>query len=112
MKEFMLLMVGNDAGDASPEEMQRRMGEYQVWMKEMMERGNLKTGQPLEGTGALLIDKDTVLTDGPFLESKEIIGGYVIMRAEDREQAIELAKACPLLAHCRILVRPIMEVPA
>jgi hypothetical protein len=82
------------------------------WMQKMMSEERLKVGQPLEPTGRLLTDKDTVLTDGPFLEPKEIIGGYVIVKANDLDEAVEIAKGCPLLAHCEIFVRPVLQVPS
>jgi hypothetical protein len=112
MKEFMLIMKGDDSKQASPEEMQSRMQGYMTWMKKMMAEGRLKAGQPLEPRGVWLKDADHVATDGPFLEPREIIGGYVILLADDLEQAAELAKACPLLSHCEIFVRPLVEIPA
>jgi hypothetical protein len=111
MSDFMFLMQGDDSHQASPEEMQERMQGYMTWMKRMMTEGRLVAGQPLEPRGAMLTDRDTVVTDGPFLEPKEIIGGYVIVRAADLEEATALAKECPLLAHCAICVRPLVDVP-
>ena len=111
MNEFMLLMKGDDSQQASPDEMQQRMHDYMGWMKKMTESGNLKGGQPLLPTGTLLTNKGTVLTDGPFLEPKEIIGGYVILLADDLNAVTEMARSCPLLEHCEIMVRPLMNVP-
>ena len=110
MKEFLLLMKGDDSQQASPEEMQQRMQSYRTWMKGIMESGNLKAGQPLEPRGKHLVNKQTILTDGPFLEPKEIIGGYIIILAKDLNAATEIAKDCPLLEHCEIMVRPLMNV--
>jgi len=112
MKEFMLLMQGDDSQQASPEEMQQRMQDYMGWMQQMEQSGKLKAGQPLEPRGALLIDKDTVITDGPFLEPKEIIGGYIIIDAADLDEATAIAKTCPLIEHCAIHVRPLVNVPS
>ncbi len=110
MKEFLLLMKGDDSFDASPEEMQQRMHDYRNWIKQMMDEGRFVAGQPLEATGAHLIKADQVLTDGPFLEPKEIIGGYIIIKATGLEEAINKSKTCPLLSHCEIYVRPLMNV--
>ena len=110
MAEFMLLMRGDDSPQASPEEMQHRLQSYMTWMQARIAEGSLKGGQPLEPRGAHLVNKTTVVTDGPFLEPKEIIGGYVILEAADLAQATELARGCPLLDHCEIFVRPILEV--
>jgi len=80
------------------------------WMQEMMQSGKLKTGQPLENTGALIQSADQIITDGPFLEPKEIIGGYIIINANDLDEAISEAKHCPLLEHCQIMVRPVLDM--
>ena len=111
MKEFILLMQGDDSQNASPTEMQARMESYVTWMKKMTADGKLKGGQPLEPTGALLENKKTVVTDGPFLEPKEIIGGYIVVLANGLDDAVEIAKGCPLLDHCRIMVRPVLNMP-
>lgn len=110
MDEFMLLMKGDDSQDASPEEMQQRMQDYMKWMQDMSSNGSYTSGQPLMPTGHHLLNKDEVLTDGPFLEPKEIIGGYIIVRANDLNHATEIAKTCPLIEHCEIYVRPLMKV--
>jgi hypothetical protein len=111
MKDFLLLMKGDDSKDVSPDEMQQRMQGYMQWMQKMMSEDRLKAGQPLEPRGNWLKDKNTVLTDGPYLEPKEIIGGYVILSALDLDEATQLAKQCPLLNHCEIFVRPLLEIP-
>jgi hypothetical protein len=111
MKEYLLLMKGDDSAEAGPEEMQKRMQDYMAWMQKMVSEERWVAGTPLEASGALLKDSETVITDGPFLEPKEIIGGYVILKASDQNEANELAKACPLLGHCEIYVRPVMVMP-
>ena len=111
MQEFMLLMKGDDSNDITPDEMQKRMQDYRAWMEGIMGDDKYMAGQPLLPTGKHLIDKETVLTDGPFLEPKEIIGGYIIIKANDIDDAVEIAKTCPLIRHCEIYVRPIMNVP-
>ncbi len=111
MSEFMLLMKGDDSADASPEEMQGRMQGYMAWMQKMTGEGRLVAGQPLEPRGVRIVDAETVITDGPFLEPKEIIGGYVIVKAKDLDEAINIAMGCPLLHHCEIFVRPVFSMP-
>lgn len=110
MSEFMLLMKGDDSQTVSPEQMQARMQAYMVWMKKMTESGSLRAAGPLEPTGRHLKNADTVVTDGPFLEPTEIIGGYVIVAAADIDEATELARGCPLLEHCEIMVRPLIAI--
>ena len=110
MKEFMLLMKGDNSKAASPEERQTRMQSYMTWVQAMLAEGRLKAGQPLLPSGAHLASNKSVITDGPFLEPKEIISGFVILLARDLKEAAELARGCPLLEHCEILVRPILEI--
>ena len=110
MNEFMLLMKGDDSQNVAPEEMQQRMQAYMQWMGEMQASGKLRGGQPLEPRGAHLRDRDTIVSDGPFLESKEIIGGYIIIVAQDLDEAVQTARGCPLLEHCEIMVRPLLQV--
>jgi hypothetical protein len=106
MEEFLLLVRGYNYANVTPEIMETRMSQYRPWMEKMTQMGRYKGGQPLEpGSGRLLKDKKTVLTDGPFLESKEIIGGYIILLAKDFDEAVEFAKECPLLDHCELEVR-------
>lgn len=54
-------------------------------------------------------DGKTLTTDGPFMETKEILGGIVIVAARDREEAVELAAAIPLAKLGRIEVRPVVD---
>jgi hypothetical protein len=106
MSEFMLLIRGKDPISTSPEALQQRMDTYVQWMQKMMAEGRYKGGQPLdEGEGRLLKNKEEVLTDGPFMEAKEIIGGYVIITADDINEAVEIARTCPLLDHFQLEVR-------
>lgn len=108
MDEFMFLVRGYDEKGVTPEIMQKRMAAYQPWMEKMMTAGHYKSGAPLEsGSGRLLKSNRSVATDGPFLESKEIIGGYVIVTAKDYDQAVAFAKECPLLDHCELEVRKV-----
>jgi hypothetical protein len=106
MDEFIFLVRGYDYTGVSAEVMQKRMGVFNAWKEKMVQAGRYKGGQPLEpGTGRLVKDKKTVLTDGPFLESKEIVGGYCIMLAKDFEEAVAFAKENPLLEHSQLEIR-------
>jgi hypothetical protein len=106
MSEFMLLVRGKDPLLSSPEKLQKRMETYVAWMQKMMAEGRYKGGQPLEeGEGKLLKNKEEVVSDGPFMEVKEMIGGYVIISANDINEAVEIAKTCPLLNDFQLEVR-------
>lgn len=101
MKEFMYLFRGGDAQRAqqSPAEMQAHMQKWGVWMKELEESGHLVAGLPLNNQGKVVKKSGSVITDGPFTEGKEIVGGYLIVKAKDLNHAVELSKRCPIFEH-------------
>jgi hypothetical protein len=60
--------------------------------------GHIKDqGQPLERRGKLVSGRKKTVTDGPFAEVKDVVGGYTVIEARDLEQAVELSKGCPIL---------------
>jgi len=80
------------------------------WIKSIAESGNYVNGEPL-GTTGRYVTRDSVLSDGPFIESKEGIAGYDIILAENIEQAVSIAQTCPLVQKGIAVreVRPIIE---
>jgi hypothetical protein len=80
------------------------------WIKSIAESGNYINGEPLGVTGRY-VSRDSVLSDGPFIESKEGIAGYDIILAENIEQAVSIAQTCPLVQKGIAVreVRPIIE---
>ena len=105
MNQFLILVRGSDHSTISPEQMQKRMELFGEWVQKVL-AGRYVAGAPLEDTDArLLTGKNEVLTDGPFLESKEMISGYFIISANDIGEATELTKQCPLLGQFRLEVR-------
>lgn len=99
MKEFMLLFRGGDARAAnqSPEEMQAHMQRWGQWMGELGEKGQFVSGQPLDTAGKIITGTNKVITDGPFAEGKEIVGGYIVCKANDIDHAVDISKGCPIL---------------
>ena len=90
----------------SPEELQHIMTEYKGWVSQL--GSQYLGGQRLEESGALLPGKnEPILTDGPFLEAKEIIAGYMLIRAENQEEANNIAQTVPHLGLYTIEVRPV-----
>jgi hypothetical protein len=111
---FMLLLRGGVSNrDLSPDELQRQIERYMNWIEQLRRDGHFVAGEPLDETGKLLSGKDgTTITDGPFTESKEEVGGYFIIRASSLEAAVELAKGCPIFRNNgTVEVRPIQMVP-
>jgi hypothetical protein len=104
------LFVYRGAGDAypkmTPEEQQQHMQKWIDWIGEGYQKGwMVDAGDALTPEGRVVNAKKAV-TDGPFVESKEIVGGFSIVQADNIDRAAELAKGCPgLLAGGRVEVR-------
>ncbi|MDX1383728.1 MAG: YciI family protein [Thermoanaerobaculia bacterium] len=86
------------AAEPSPEEMQQIMQVWMTWIE-----GGMKAGWLLDGGDALkaegsVVSPDLTVTDGPYAESKELVGGYSMVEAADLGAAVELAKTCPVPA--------------
>ena len=111
MSEFIYIYRGGEAG-RSPERMQQTMQKWIAWMKELGAKGHIKDqGQPLERGGKLVKGKQKTVTDGPFAEAKDLVGGYTLIEARDLEQAVELSKGCPILeVEGSVEVRPVMKM--
>ena len=109
MKEYMFIIRGGeDVSDKSPEEMQAHMQDWQQWMGGMAEQGKFVAGQPLENEAKSLVDRGNKVVDRPLTEGKELVGGYLIVKAETLDEASEMAKGCPGFEHdCTIEVREI-----
>ncbi len=110
MSEFMYLFRGGDPS-GSPEVMERQMQRWLSWIKELGDKGHFKTGQPLERTGKVVSGKQKAITDGPYLEAKDLVGGYMVVEATDLNKAVELSNACPIFETGGFVeVRPVMEM--
>jgi hypothetical protein len=111
MTEFIYLYRGGDS-PTSPAEGQKVMQQWHAWMKELDEKGHLKAvGAPLEKTGKLVSGNKKIVSDGPFAEAKDLIGGFTLVLAKDIDQAAELSKGCPIfLAGGGVEVRPILQM--
>ena len=112
MAEFLLLFRGAASGHGpklSPEEMQAQMERWMQWLGDLTKDGKMLGAQPLEATGKVLRGTKKILVDGPFAEGKEIVGGYLLCKAESIDEAIAIAKGCPILEHDQgsVEVRPV-----
>jgi len=112
MSEFLFLYRGGEQPSSSPEAMQKVMQQWLGWMKELEAKGNLKNfGHPLEPTGKTVRGKERAVTDGPFVEAKDIVGGYSLVEAKDIAHATELSMGCPILAiGGSVEIRPAMKM--
>ena len=94
----------------SPEELQASIKMWQDWIGSIAAQGKFSSTNQLGFEGKTL-DADGIVTDGPYAEVKEIIGGYIIVKAADLNDAMEMAKGCPILQiGGNVEVRNIMEI--
>jgi hypothetical protein len=113
MKEFLMLFRNeNPAGGEMPsaEQMQAVMKDWQDWIASVAAAGKFLSTNRLYSEGKSL-SADGRITDGPYAEVKEMIGGYLIVKAADLEEATEMAKACPNLKYGgKVEVRRVMPM--
>jgi Uncharacterized protein conserved in bacteria len=97
MKEFMFIFKGaTQQYDFSPEEMQQHMHNWFSWVEDLKAKNIYLSGEALSPEGGKSVQGAKLLvTDGPFAESKELVGGYFVIRAASMEEAVEIAKGCP-----------------
>lgn len=110
MNDFMLLFHGQPTTwQLSPEQMQAVIAQWQAWIGSLAAQGKFVGTNQLLPMGKTVSGSKKTVTDGPFTEGKEIIGGYMLIKAADIAEAVELAKGCPILgAEGRVEVRPIL----
>jgi hypothetical protein len=112
MTRYMLLLRSEPEvfSSLSPEEIQGILSRFAKWRESLTADGRKPEGQKLrDGTGRLMkvSDGKLIVTDGPYAETREIVGGYFAYDAENYEQAVELAKECPVLSFGPIEIREI-----
>jgi len=102
MSEFLYFFRASEAErrDAmgTPARAQRSLQAWLAWIRELEAKGHLKDhGQPIGSAGKVVRGKKKVVTDGPYVEGKDMVLGFIIVEARDLEQAVELATGCPML---------------
>ena len=106
----MLIFRGTDWYQGlSPQEMQQVADKWMAWFKRLTDEGKAIAGNPLEREGKIVSGKNgRVLSDGPFAESKETIGGYFLLAVKTLDEAVVIAQQCPGLQYgIRVEVRPV-----
>jgi hypothetical protein len=116
MKYMLLIYGAQDAGPApdSPE----GQAEFQEWMtysQRLADSGAMVSGAPLQetttATTVRVRDGEDVVTDGPFAETKEVLGGYFLVDVPDLDEALKWARQMPNIRWGSVEVRPVMEIP-
>jgi hypothetical protein len=109
---YMLLFRSDEwYEELSYDEIQKVISQNNAWIEELTAQGKAKPGHALQRKAATVSGKNgRIVSDGPFAESKEAIGGYLILNVETLEEAIAIAKSSPNLAYgTSIEVRPVAE---
>jgi hypothetical protein len=110
MPKFMLILHSQPGAwkDLSPDELQRKIEKYRAWSEKMHAGGRHVSSEKLAEEGGRLMslrDGRLHVTDGPYAETKEVVGGYFVFRAAKYEEAIALTSDCPFLEDGRIEIR-------
>ena len=111
MKDFMMLFHSEPDPnfEPTPAELQTEIKAWQDWIGGISAQGKLKSPGEALGFEGKTMHADGAITDGPYAELKEIIGGYAIVTAESIDEAIKLAEGCPALSSGgKVEVRDIM----
>lgn len=97
MKDFMMIFLGTSYEELglTPEQLQERMGQWFAWGEKMGKAGILKGGNALVPVARRVVGPERTITDGPFIEGKEMIGGYYIVSAESFEDVVKIAEDYP-----------------
>lgn len=114
MKEFILFVrtEGDPLKTKSPDELQKHFQKIFAYIDNLKQQGKLLGSNPLEMEGKMISGKKGAMKDGPFNESKEVIGGFFHIKARDLDEAVEIAMANPIFeeGYGKIEVRPVKSL--
>ena len=114
MPQYMMLIYGPADGGPSPEELAAEFPRWAQFTQELKDSGLWVAGDPLQGvevaTTVRVRDGETQITDGPFAETKENLGGYYLLEAPDLDTVLEYAARVPNVHYGSIEIRPILDM--
>lgn len=113
MKDFMMLFHSEPDPNFEPsaEDLEAEIKEWQNWIGGIAAQGKLKNPGEALGFEGKTMHSDGSITDGPYAEVKEFVGGFIIVSAENIDEATQLAKGCPALSNGgKVEVRDIMQI--
>ena len=111
--KFLLLLYGDEAAEAAlgPAERRAIVDRHQEFSRMLLDRSALIGGEPLApSTGAVVVRDERRVSDGPFAETKEQLGGYYLVECRDRDEAIELARQVPVSPGLAVEVRALADM--
>lgn len=116
LPEYLLLLRGTQFDQRlSMQDMQTAMANFTEWVSGLALSGKLKGAQPLGHDGKIVggaggSSRDRTVSDGPFAESKEAVGGYLLLTVQDLDEAVAIAEKCPLIDWgSTVEVRPVIQ---
>lgn len=95
MPEFMLLIKGGDYDGMSPEQSQKVVEKFIAWAGKLRQQGRYKAGDELQPNGRIVSASNGAITDGPFTETKDAVGGYFLIEAKDYDEAVAICREAP-----------------
>jgi len=109
MAKFVFLFRGNPPTQSTPEQMQQMMKSWMAWVDTLTKKGHYHgAGDPLEHSGKTVRGPKRLVTDAPYAEAKDLVGGYSVITARSIDEAVELARGCPALdGDWSVEVRPV-----
>lgn len=110
--EYLVISRGQWDKNSSREEIQSAIDDFYVWLERLVDQGKMKRGQRL-GTQGKTVFRNKAVADGPYGETKEVIGGYWFIVADSLDEAAKIAAQNPCLKHGLFYeIRPVEEVRA
>ena len=112
MPQYMLLIYGPAEGGPSPEELAQETPRWREYTQNLIDAGIIRGGDALQpvdtATTVRVRNGETLVTDGPFAETKEILGGFYIIDVPDLDEALKWAAKIPSVTRGSVEVRPVM----
>jgi hypothetical protein len=104
MEKYMLVfhtvpMVDEFYAQMSPEAMEAELAKWGAWIGGIAAQGKFISSDALAPEGKTVKGSKHVITDGPFTEGKELVSGYLLLQAENIDEAVELSYGCPIYDH-------------
>jgi len=119
MAQYILLIYAPTEGGPSPEELEAEMPRWFAYTQELQDAGVIRAGEALHGadsaTTVRVRDGKRLTSDGPFAETKEVLGGYYVVDVPDLDAALAWAEKIPSVGYGSVEVRPVMvfdDVPS
>ncbi len=116
--QYLLMIYAAESAEPAPgsDEFMQLIQEYGAFTEEVMAAGVYVGGEPLEpistATTVRVRNNESLVTDGPFAETKEVLGGYYLLDCENLDQALKYAAKIPSAKYGSVEVRPIMQLPS